>query len=63
MGGRVFIRAVRTVTLAAAIGALIGVAAGAEHPDQRSLVMGLTAGVGLVTGVFLVLIPPVRRDG
>ena len=51
---------VRTVVLAAVIGALVGLIAGPEHPEQRFIIVGLAAGVGFVTGIFLVLIPPKR---
>jgi len=55
-------RRIRTVLLATAIGELVGVLAGAEENAQRPLVMGLTAGVGLVTGILLCLTPSRRPD-
>ncbi len=56
-------RVLRTLLLATAIGALVGVFAGAEDRRQRPWVMELAAGVGLLTGVFLVLMPREDREG
>ena len=56
-------RVARMLLLSTAIGALAGVTAGAEDQRQRPWVMGLAAGVGLLTGVFLVLTPREAEKG